>query len=588
MSDEVVALPGAAAGLPASAAGVAVEGESRSFVGHAKLISGLTLVSRMLGLAREAATAHYFGAGLVSSAFTVAFTIPNLFRKLFGEGALAAAFIPLYAQALKAEADGTRPPGLPSAREFAAASVNLLCFILIVLTCLGEGLIWWMVHLDPGMRADRLLTLKLTAVMLPYVLLICGTAFCGAVLQVHRRFGAPAATPIVLNVVHVVVIILGARLLGLHAHGAETSSLIATQTTLAYWLAFFVLVAGALQFMMLWRPLRAVGFRFMWVRHFWTAPVKRMLTLSVPVALGAGVLQLSVLMDKGLSLLLQQGETARFFTLFGQTFRYPMELGAPARLNWAQFLYQFPLGVFAIALATAIFPSLSANALDADRTKFKSSLRHGIEMTLFEGLPASIGLILVARPAIQLLFQHGQVTSHDSMLIERSVMFYAAAIWAFSLQQIINRAYYALHDTVTPLVLTGVTLVINVAVELPLVWTPLGEAGMAAGTAVSFIVQAVVMLWLLNRRIDGLGLSTLIRPAGKMLLATGAMTAACLLLQHSPIYPNPGTGAHRLMWLAQLLMTMVVGAAVYFGVCAALGIDLMAHLLPRRHRNRIA
>src|SRR4051812_21659549 len=162
---------------------------TRSFVAHAKLIGGVTLVSRLLRLARESVSAHYFGAGLVSSAFAVAFAIPNLFRKLFGEGALSAAFIPLYAQAIKQHHED-------EARHFAAASVNLLCLALLAITIVGEVLLIGAILLWPGLRPDWLLTLKLTAIMLPYVLLICGTAFLSSILQVHHRFGAPAAAPI--------------------------------------------------------------------------------------------------------------------------------------------------------------------------------------------------------------------------------------------------------------------------------------------------------------------------------------------------------------------------------------------------------
>jgi putative peptidoglycan lipid II flippase len=547
-----------------------------SFVRHARLISILTLISRMLGMAREAVSAHYFGAGIVSSAFTVAFTVPNLFRKLFGEGALSAAFIPLYAKALKT--DGTHD-GQDSA-AFAAAGFNLLCLILLALTLIGEGIIFALIWSDPTMRADRLLTLKLAAIMLPYVLLICGTAFLSAVLQVHRRFGLPAATPIVLNIVHIVVIIIGARLLGLSAHAAETPQLVARQTTLAYWLGAFVLVAGTLQIGMLWRPLKQVGFAFRLAGQLWTAPIQRMIRLSIPVALGAGVLQISVLMDKGLSLMLQQGPNSTHFTLWGHVLRYPMELGAPARLNWAQFLYQFPLGVFAIALATAIFPALSADA--EDRPRFTSALRQGIELTLFEGLPAGIGLMLVADPAVRLLFQHGQITPHDSVLIGRSVIFYSAALWAFSLQQILNRGYYALHDTLTPLILSVATLVINVLVELPLIWTRLGEAGMAAGTAVSFTFQAIIMLWLLDRKSGGLDLRKIAAPALKMLIAAGVMTAACLLLRQCAFYPQTHT---RQAWAMQLMLTIVTGAVVYLGACRLLGLDVVRHLLPKRRRN---
>lgn len=576
-----------------------------AFVAHAKLISLLTLVSRILGMAREAISAHFFGAGLVSSAFTVAFTIPNLFRKLFGEGALSAAFIPLYAQALKAEQDGapfdSNAPGSASAsppisaNEFAAASVNLLALILLCLTLIGEAILLAIMWLDESIRPDRLLTLQLTAIMLPYVLLICGTAFLGAILQVHRRFGAPAAAPIVLNLVHIIVIFLGAQILHLKAQH-ESAELLERQRTLAYWLAVFVLVAGVLQVLILLRPLRAAGFRFMWVMRFWTPPIRKMLRLSVPVALSAGVLQVSVLLDRGISLFLQQGIDAQgnaitHFAMLGASFSFPMEMGAPARLNWAQFLYQFPLGVFAIAVATAIFPALSADAADRDLGRFREGLRRGILVTLFEGFPASVGLMIVAVPAVQVLFRHGNVTDRDATLIARSVLLYSTAIWAFSLQQILNRAYYALHDTRTPLFMSIATLVVNLAVEIPLLWAPLvhdpatgswqrlGEAGMAAGTAASFTIQALVMLWMLNRRVGGLDLKSLVPDIGKMLLATALMAGACWLIQHTPLYP---TGQSRTIWVAQLALLIATGATVYLASCAALGISIREHLWPAR------
>ena len=556
---------------------------SRSFVGHAKVIGGLTLISRFTGLAREIVAGHYLGTGLVASAFTVAFTIPNLFRKLFGEGALSAAFIPLYSQALRREESGApRGPDEQSAADFATASVNLLCIILLALTVVGEGILLALIARERSL--DRLLTLKFTAIMLPYVLLICGTAFLGGILQVHKRFAAPAAAPIILNVCHVAVVFSGAWMLHLH-RGLNLQTTIAKQTTLAYWLSFFVLVAGVMQAAILFPSLRAIGFQFRPVLHVWTPAIRKMLKLTVPVALGAGVLQLSVLLDKGISMILMQdqdttGRVITHFSLLGHLIRYPMEYGAPARLNLAQFLYQFPLGVFAIALATAIFPNLSSVALDKDRTHFKSVLRQGIEATLFEGLAASVGLVLIRKPAVSLLFQHGLIGAHDADLIAQSVLYYSAAIWAFSLQQILNRAYYALHDTTTPLVMSILTLTVNLAVELPLVWK-LGEAGMAVGTLASFAAQSIIMLYMLDRRLDGLGLRTLAMPFAKMLAATALMTAVCLGVQRLPFYPH---GNHRTDWAVQLVILMGLGATVYVGACAAMGLETLRHILPKRRR----
>ena len=550
---------------------------SGSFLGHAKVISALTLVSRVFGLLRESVWAYYFGTGAVSGAFTIAFTIPNLFRKLFGEGALSAAFIPLYTKALR-----TQSP--QDANRFAAASVNLLCVILLAIIVLGEAILGGMIYFSDGLRADLLMTLKLTAIMLPYVLLICGTAFLSAILQVHRRFAAPAAAPILLNVCHIAVMVVGGSILGIKLASSPDARIV-LQMQLANWLAGFVLIAGVLQVAMLLPSLRAVGFRFQRTGWLWNPQIKQMLIMTIPVAMAAGVLQISVLMDKSISAVLAQGidhanHLVTHFAFFGYSVRYPMELGAVKRLDWAQVLYQFPLGVFAIALATAIFPGLSSSALDKDRGAFKSSLRTGIQATLFEGIAASVGLIIVRYQAIRVLLKYGQVNDHDVDLIAWSLMFYSSGIWAYSMQQIINRAYYALHDTRTPFVMSMVNIALNLLVEIPLLWTPLGEAGMAAGTTVSFAIQSLVMLWMLNRRIGGFGLRETAGMALRMLLAAGAMFVACQLIQKAPFWPA-GTG--KIASIIQLVVLVTVGAGVYLGVCHLLGVRILQTLL--RHRR---
>jgi len=201
---------------------------------------------------------------------------------------------------------------------------------------------------------------------------------------------------------------------------------------------------------------------------------------------------------------------------------------------------------------------------------------------VFEGLAASAGLILVRYPCIRLLFQHGSITPHDTELIARSVLWYSTAIWAFSLLQIVNRAYYSLHDTVTPLVMSIVNIVLNLVVELPLVWTGLGEAGMAVGTCVSFAVQAVVMLYMLDRRIGGLGLRELAAPVAKMTLATVLMVIACVLVTRLPFYP---AGPSRIDATIQLIVLIGVGALVYCGSCAAMGVGVLNHVIPKRMKR---
>jgi putative peptidoglycan lipid II flippase len=562
MADDAAVLP-----YQSGAAATQQTAHGKSFLSHAKLIGGLTLISRVLGLARESVASFFFGANAIWSAFSTAFIIPNLFRKLFGEGALSAAFIPLYAQEVKRN----HPE---EAARFAVASVNLLCALLIALTVIGEIILFAMSHFW-DMRPDRLLAVKLTAIMLPYVLLVCGTAFLGGILQVHRRFAATAAAPIILNLFLIVATIIAARTWDLKTPEGQTRSVI--------WLSFTVLIAGLVQVIVLMPSLRAVGFRFQPVLHFWTPQVQRMLKLTIPVALGAGVLQLSVMLDKGISLLLasgpgKDGTLITHFHFLGHWIRYPMAEGAVARLNWAQYMYQFPLGVFAIALATAIFPKLSSDAHELDQKEFKSILRRGIEACLFIGLPASVGLIVVRNPATRLLFEHGKFTEADARLVALSTAFYSSAIWAFSIQQILNRAYYALHDTITPLVLSILTLTVNLAVELPLIWSPLGESGMAAGTAVSFTLQSVIMLHLLRRRVGLLGLSQIVKPVAKMLIATALMWLACVAVQMTSVYPKDSAAHHKLTWAIQLAILMATGGGVYLGVCQLLGIKTLQHL----------
>ncbi|HEX8323580.1 MAG TPA: murein biosynthesis integral membrane protein MurJ [Tepidisphaeraceae bacterium] len=554
------------------------DASSKSLHRNARLIGGLTLLSRVLGLVREGVAAHFLGAqSIAANAFAIAFLVPNLFRKLLGEGALSQAFIPLYAQAVRR---GQTETGDPPA-DFAAGSVKLLAGLLIGLTIVGEIILAGGMIAYRGERADVRLMLQFTAIMLPYVVLVCGGAFLSAILQVHKRFGAPAFAPVLLNVVHIAVVCGGAWWLGLRGHGDPLLPEVnALQTKLALWLSIAVLVAGVLQVIVLLPALRAAGFRFRWRLPAWTTDTKKMLRLSLPVAMGAAVLQVSVALDKGISAGLMQGRTTSgevvtHFDFFGHAVRYPMESGAVVRLNLAQLLYQFPLGIFAIAIATAIYPSLSTAAIAEDRGEFRRVVRQGVLATLWEGLPASVGLMLVAAPAVRLLFQHGYITAHDADLITRDTMFYAGGIWAYSMLQVINRAYYALHDARTPLVASVINVVANVVVEVPLLWW-LGEAAMAVGTLVSFSIQAIVMLWLLDRKVGGLGLKELLRPTAKIGLATAAMLGVCLLVRYSSVYPQlTQTGwraSGQIVWGTQLLLLSGIGGGVYLLTTRLLGV----------------
>ncbi len=591
----------------------------KSFLSHAKLIAAITFASRLLGYAREKAAAHFIGPGPLWDAFVFAFTIPNLFRKLLGEGALSQAFIPLYAKALKAES--TPSPGTPgegrgeglstprptddpnpvpayrergpdaSAMGFAVASVNLLMLLTVLVTLAGELLLVGLLLIGNWGDTSRL-ALLLSALMLPYVTLVCGAAFLSGILQVHRRFAAPAATAIVLNLIQIVVMAILARRYDLADDANKRLAI--------WWLAACVLVGGVLQLAILMPDLRATGFRFRFVREFWTPRVKRMLLLSIPVAISAGVLQIGVLMDRFIAFALSARDADHATLSFlGLAIASPFDAGAVSRLNTAQFMYQFPLGVFAIAIATAIFPKLSEDASNSGQwavgsgqkdaslspttdnrqlTTFQATLRRGIEAALFIGLPASAGMIVVALPATRLLFEGGETTLRDAHWIAQSTAIYSAAIWAFSVQQILNRGYYALHDARTPLVWTSVNLILNLLIEIPLAFTPLGESAMAVGTLGSFAIQTTVMTLLLCRRV-GLDARPMLVTCSKMLLATLVMTATCVGVRSL----FPASDRHHLPTHAfEAFAIMATGGVVYFAACQLLGLPVMSFLKRKR------
>lgn len=539
----------------------------KSFVAHARVIGFITLISRVLGLVREMIVAQYFGAGPVLAAFKYAFVLPNLFRKLLGEGALSAAFIPMYTRSLR-QSDGR------SHISFASAAVTLQLLILIAITLLGEAVLWGTLRFAT-LRPETELAVKLAMVMLPYVVFVCAAALLGGILQVHRRFIATTATAILLNALMIVAIALVARA------GFDLKSDLG-QRAAVWWLAISVLVAGAAQTLLLVPSLMASGFRFHLTAHFWTPEVRRMLSLTVPVAVGLSVMQIGVMLDKQIAWMCSPqefGETAGKF--LGIHFTLPMERGALVRLDWAQYLYQFPLGVFGIALATAIFPQLSGDAIDLekDSAQFRAILARGIKASMFIGLPASAGLVITALPAVRLLFERGQFTYHDSILTARSTAIYSSVIWAFSVQQILNRGYYALHDMRSPLVWGIINLLINLVVELPLLWTPLGESAMAVGTLVSFFVQTVAMTVLLSRRVK-LPLGELMPELTKMLVATIVMVIVCAPLRWLVHWPDSKVGSAM-----SLFVTMTAGGVAYFGACAALRLP-MESLLPKRFQTK--
>lgn len=498
--------------------------------GAVRAVSGMTLLSRLGGLARDVLLVHIFGDTIVGSAFNAGFAIPNLFRRLFGEGALSAAFIPEYAQAHKSD------PNLGGAADrLASLTLRALLLITTALTVLIELALLLGLLILPS-DPERTLSFQLIMLMLPFMPLVCAAAILGGMLQVHGRFAPAASGPVLLNGLIIAV--------GLYS--VVTKNL--ASESMAYVLGLVTVFSGLTQclwFLRLLRPhvrwTRAVG-------GFDGAgeAVARMRRRFVPVLIGMGTLQINTFLD----ILMAMWPIWVGPTILGLA--YPMDEKSNSVLSFTQRLYQFPLGVFGIAVATAVFPMLSRHADEPHH--FLQTLRRGLRLSLFIGLPASLGLILVRHDLTAVLF--GGKTGFGADGLARSsavLMGFAPAVWAYSLNHVFTRAFYARGDTRTPMWIAMSMVAFNLALNLCLIWS-LREAGLAWATAASATVQCIVLAWrarpllpepLLNRET----LSAAVRIA----IAAAAMTLAVLVIQLA--LPTPATWTQHITSLTALCAT---------------------------------
>ncbi len=520
-------------------------------VRSASVVSVLTTVSRVTGLARDAVLAGLFGAGQLLDAFFVAFLVPNLFRRLFGEGALTAAFLPRYRRLLDDDPE--------AAGRYAAAVLREAAAWLVGAVLLAEAVLLGL--LVAGVGGDKArLGFVLTATMLPYAPLVCGTALLGAIGQARDRFGPAAAAPVILNL----GMIVAAAVAALATPEGPARVLVVAASVVALGVLQLLAVRAGIG------PVRA-GVRVVSPLAEWTArdlPLAATRRAMLPMILGLGVFQVNTLLDGLLAFSLSApaavapGESgqAAVLHLFGRELAYPIRTGGVSTLTLAQRLYQFPLGVFGIAIATAIFPRLSAAA--GDPAAFARTLRRGLWLSLAIGLPASAGLLATRVPLARVVFERGAFDAGDAAAVARVLAGYAVAVWAYMLMHLWTRAFYAKDDATTPLKVAVAAVFLNLALNLTLVW-PLGAAGMAWATAVSAVVQTIALAWILRRRgwlrgsAAGAGL-----PGRLPLAVVGGTVSMALVLAAvnavSPAATLAGTGV-----VAQLVLLVIVGAAVY-------------------------
>ncbi len=495
--------------------------ENRQVTRAAGIVGAATLASRILGYVRDMVLASFFGAGMVADAFIAAFRIPNLLRRLFGEGSLSIAFVPVYAQTL----EESRPE---EAYLLPVAAMKLLLVVLSLVTVVGVVCAPLIVKtVAPGFGQDAgkmALTITLTRFMFPYIILIGTVALCMGILNVNGHFAAPAAAPVLLNLA-----MIGA------VYGVSRFS--DSQTIRVLGLAGGVLVGGVLQLALQLPFLFRHGIRFWAPSGLWHPAMKKIGILLLPTIFGAAVYQINILMGTLLASLLEEGSVSYLY--------------------YADRLVQFPLGIFGQALATAVLPSLSRQAARKDYSAMGETFGHALSLVLFITIPAMAGLILLREPIVALLFQRGAFDIQTTRLTATALLYYAVGLWAFSAVRIVVSTFYAMQDTRTPVMTATVSIVANIVLGLVLMG-PLKHGGLALATSLASTVNLVLMVIVLRKKLGAIRWRPILSSCLRTVAATAVMAVVVMGIRNCGVFRQWPTDGLALLFM--------VGVAIGGGV----------------------
>ncbi len=521
---------------PDPAAGSPVRQSGRSLLQSTSVVSGMTLISRILGLVRDIVLARYFGAGIVMDAFIVANRIPNMLRRFFAEGAFSQGFVPVMAR-YREQHDHDEARILVDA---VAGTLGLILFVITLIGVIAAPLLVLMVA--PGfVGEDGRFDLATTMLRFtfPYLFFVSLTAFAGGILNTYGKFAAPAFTPVLLNVV-----LIGSAI-WLSPKLAEPGMA----------LAYGVFVAGVVQLLFqipFLAKIHAIP-RPRWLPTH--AGVRRIGKLMLPAIFGSSVAQINVLLGGIIASLLGVGKISLLY--------------------YSDRLMEFPLGLFGIALATVTLPYLSRQHASASTEDFARTVDWSMKLVIFIAVPAAVGLILLSDPLVATIFYGGEFSAFDVEMTALSLEAFAIGLIGFSLVKILAPAYFAREDTKTPVKVGLIALLVNfvLSVTFAILLTRAGHPGSHAGLALAISIAAVVNAWLLYR---GLRRDGVIRHApdwlpllARFLIANVAM-GVCLVLMSRPIdwWLASGVGS-RSLWLG---FSIVTAALVYFAVLLLSGL----------------
>jgi putative peptidoglycan lipid II flippase len=428
-----------------------------------------TLTSRVLGMVREIVYARFMGDGWVAGAFQFAFTIPNLFRRLLGEGALTAAFIPIFKEKekLHGEEEMWRAANAVISGLVIAASVVIAVVMLGISLALN-------VHDFPEKTE---LMLRLLRVMFPYMLLVCVAAAMMGMLNARGHFFIPAMGATMLNVVMIASVLWLAPKFGMALPAGERLPV------QIFALAYGVLAAGvaqaAFQVPTLWND----GFRYHWVSPWKNETVRLVVTRMIPGTIGVAAFQLNVTLVMAIAFWVNPQIVASF--------------------NYAVRLMELPQGMFGISLATYLLPTLSGLAAEKNFSEFRATLRHGVSTLLFLNLIAAVLLVALAEPIVRLIYEHGKFGPDATVRASFALVCLAPGLVAFSTVNIVARAFYALGDTQTPMKVSIACLTLNLALAAVLVG-PLHQGGLGIANTVTSICNVCLLLFALRKKMGKL------------------------------------------------------------------------------------
>jgi len=510
---------------------------------NAGIISLAVMASRVLGLVRDQVFAALFGAGLQYDAFLTAFRIPNLLRDLFAEGALSAAFVTTFTQTLQSQG-----------KEVAIRLWNRVA-TLIILLITAISILGWIytpeivAMLAPGFAAvpgKAALTIELTRIMIPFLLLIALAAQAMGMLNAFNIFGIPALASAFFNLGS----IIGGLLLGYAL--APFLGLTPIEG-----MAYGTLVGGFLQFAVQWPSLRRCGVSYRPALSLSDSGVRQIFRLMGPAIIGTAAVQINVFVNTNFASAIIDPTTGVVIN------------GPVSWLTFAFRLMQFPIGVFGVAIATATLPPLSRSTANPDFTEFRQTLAHSLALVFLLCIPSAVGLAVLGRPIVALVFEHGRFTSLDTIQTANALAAYSIGLAGYAAVKVLSPAFYALNDARTPMLISVGSIVVNYVMNSVLVG-PFGHVGLAFSTSTVALINFLLLALFMRRKLRRLGGRRLGATVLKIFAASLAMAVVAWL-------GNYLVGELPLRGFAlnfvRVATAITAGAAVFYLVCRALRIE---------------